>query len=71
MQPDKKIVLIIPAQLLDLADSAAQTLQISRLAFIRQAIMARLIDYRDREKQNLEALLMDEICLTSDLISKK
>ena len=71
MQPDKKLLLIVPERIISLADEAADALQISRLAFIRQAIIARLISFRDTEKRAIQTLLENEMTLSADLLNKE
>jgi len=55
-----RILLILPETLLRLVDEAAQILQMSRLALIRQAIMGRVSTFQNTEKKAFEALLEPE-----------
>ena len=50
-EEQRKVLLIIPSQLLELADEAAETLQISRLGFIRQSIVKNIAAFHRNEKQ--------------------
>jgi hypothetical protein len=52
----KRILLILPEQLLELTDEAAELLQVTRLGFIRQAIALRLASFQRDEKQIMENL---------------
>ncbi len=47
----RKVLLILPSQLLDLADEAAETLQISRAGFIRQAIAKNVTAFHRNDKE--------------------
>ena len=53
----KRIVLTLPANLLDLTDEVATTLQISRLGLIRQAIALRLAAFDREERPVIEGVL--------------
>ena len=53
----KRIVLTLPAKLLDLTDEASTTLQISRLGLIRQAIALRLAAFDREERPVIEGVL--------------
>lgn len=48
----RKVLLILPSQLLELADEAAETLQISRAGFIRQSIAKNIASFHRNEKQS-------------------
>jgi len=52
----KRILLILPEQLLDMATEAAESLQLSRLAFIRQAIFRSLAIHHRTEKPIMDSL---------------
>ena len=55
-EPSKRhILLILPEQLLELADDAAHALQLSRLAFIRQSIMRNVAAFQHNEKPRATA----------------
>lgn len=54
---NKRIVLIVPEAMLDLAEDAARALQMSRQAFIRQAITSKLVKYAKEDAKELDALL--------------
>jgi metal-responsive CopG/Arc/MetJ family transcriptional regulator len=45
-----RILVALPEKLLNLCDEAAATLQMSRVAFIRQAIATRLASYHRAER---------------------
>ena len=53
----KRVLLILPEELLELTDEAAEALQITRLGFIRQAIALRLASFHRKDKQAIEPLL--------------
>lgn len=57
MSDNKKIILILPGDLLERAGEAADALHMSRLAFIRQAIVARLQTFQNVERKVLETVL--------------
>jgi hypothetical protein len=59
LSDNKKIILILPERLLERADEAADALHMSRLAFIRQAIVARLQTFENVERKVLETVLGD------------
>ena len=52
----KRVLLILPKQLLALTDEAAELLQISRLGFIRQAIALRLASFRPSDKDAMKVI---------------
>ena len=52
----KRILLILPEQLLRQTDQAAKILQITRLGFIRQAIALRLASFYRNEKPTMRHL---------------
>jgi hypothetical protein len=52
----KRILLLLPEELLELTDEAAKVLQVSRLGFIRQAIALRLASFHRNEKQTFQNL---------------
>lgn len=54
----RKVLLILPRELLDATDEAAEILQISRLGFIRQAIARNLVYFHRNDKQ--------QFCLPND-----
>jgi hypothetical protein len=51
-EEQRKVLLIIPSQLLELADEAAETLQISRAGFLRQCIAKNIASFHRNEKQS-------------------
>lgn len=53
---NKRIVLILPEILLTSTDDAAHSLSMSRLAFIRQALIAKLIQFRRDEAESIKQL---------------
>jgi hypothetical protein len=57
LSANKRIILILPDLLLERADEAAEALHMSRLAFIRQAIVARLQTFQSHERAVLEKVL--------------
>jgi metal-responsive CopG/Arc/MetJ family transcriptional regulator len=57
LSANKKIILILPECLLERTDEAADALHMSRLAFIRQAIVARLQTFQNVERKVLETVL--------------
>jgi hypothetical protein len=57
LSDNKKIILILPERLLERAGDAADALHMSRLAFIRQAIVARLQTFENVERKVLETVL--------------
>ena len=60
----RRLLLILPEQLLELTDEAAEVLQISRLGFIRQAIALRLASFHRNEKVAMKSVLDREKSLT-------
>jgi hypothetical protein len=48
----RKILLILPSQLVELADEAAETLQISRAGFLRQSIARNVARFHRDERQS-------------------
>ena len=56
--PSKRsVLLILPETLVKAADEAAEGLQISRLAFIRQSIVRNVAFFQAEEKPGLDSLL--------------
>jgi len=52
---NKRIVLILPEALLASTDVAARTLCMSRLAFIRQALVAKLNTFQHEENARIQS----------------
>jgi hypothetical protein len=50
-EEQRRVLLILPSQLLELADEAAETLQISRLGFIRQSIAKNVASFHRNDKE--------------------
>lgn len=48
--PKRRILIGMPEKLLHLCDEAASVLQISRVAFIRQAVATRLVAFHRAER---------------------
>ena len=57
---NKRILVAVPEKLLGLADEAACALQMSRVAFVRQAIAMRLATYRRTERPMMTGLFENE-----------
>ena len=69
MASNKRILLILPEPLLALTDEAADTLQMSRLAFIRQAIAGWLTIFQRNEQEQLKRLYEERRELHSPFIA--
>ncbi len=52
----KRILLVLPEQLLQLTGEAAETMQISRLGFIRPAIARHLALFHERDEKVIRSL---------------
>lgn len=48
----RKVLLILPSQLVELADEAAEVLQISRAGFLRQSIAKNIASFNRDERQS-------------------
>ena len=51
-EEQRKVVLILPSQLVELADEAAAILQISRAGFLRQSIAKNIAAFHRDERQS-------------------
>ena len=51
-EEQRKVLLILPSQLVELADEAAAILQISRAGFLRQSIAKNIASFHRDERQS-------------------
>jgi hypothetical protein len=55
-QNKQSVLLVLPETLVKAADEAADSLQISRLAFIRQSIVRNVAFFQHNEKPGIDSL---------------